>query len=145
MSADWFVDTNVLVYSRDSSEPAKQVRAEAWLSWLWRSRRGTLSVQVLQEYYATVTRKLASPTSPAEARRHVRSLLAWKPVQVDGRVLGLAWDLEDRFALSWWDSLIVGAAKAAGCKSLLTEDLQAAQDLDGVVVVDPFENDPPAQ
>lgn len=143
MSADWFVDTNVLVYARDSSEKDKHRRAAEWMAWLWTTRRGRLSTQVLHEYYATVTHKLSRPLAKEVARQHVRSLLAWKPVAVDAMVLQAAWHLEDRFELSWWDSLIVGAARVSGCKHVLTEDLQSGQDFDGVMVVDPFMSSPP--
>ena len=145
MTADWFVDTNVLVYSRDAREPAKQERAAQWMAWLWETTSGRLSVQVLQEYYTTVTRKLGRPIDRADARQHVRNLMAWRPVVIDAEVLKAAWHAEDRYGLSWWDALIVGAARVAGCRSLLSEDLQAGQDLGGVVVVDPFLSPVPHQ
>jgi predicted nucleic acid-binding protein len=143
MGADWFVDTNVLVYSRDSSEPAKQREAEAWMRWLWTSRRGAVSVQVLQEDYSAVTRKLRHPIPRLEARRHVETLFAWGPIGIGDTVVRDAWQVEDRFGLSWWDGLIVGAARVAGCNYLLTEDLQDGQDLGGVTVVNPFRHVPP--
>ncbi|MBI4539827.1 MAG: hypothetical protein HY704_10010 [Gemmatimonadetes bacterium] len=74
-----FVDTNILVYSRDASEPEKQPRAMEWLELLWRSRRGRISVQVLEEYYVTVTGKLKPGMDRAVARSDVRAFEAWKP------------------------------------------------------------------
>lgn len=137
-----FVDTNVLVYARDAAVPAKQELAYEWMSALWASRLGRTSVQVLNEYYVTVTRKLA-PALPAEdARGDVSDLRAWRPVPVSAGLLGAAFDAEDRFGLSYWDSLIVAAAQAAGCDYLLTEDLQDGQRLDSVIVVDPFSHRP---
>jgi predicted nucleic acid-binding protein len=68
----------------------------------------------------------------------VRALWAWQPVPVDERAFAAAWEAQDRFGLSWWDSLIVGAARLADCRFLLTEDLQHDQDLDGLRVVSPF-------
>lgn len=133
-----FVDTNLLVYRFDTTEPEKQRRAERWHKHLWRDRSGRLSVQVLQELYSSLTRKLDEPMEPAEARTVVRSLLSWNPVPVDPRTIEGAWRLEDRYSLSWWDALIVSAAQIAGCGHLLTEDLSHDQDLDGVRVVDPF-------
>lgn len=138
-----FVDTNVLVYSADPGMGQKHERARAWLEHMSGEPSGRLSYQVLQEYYVTVTRKLTPPMDPGEARDDVRGLLAWDPVVIDGPVLESAWGVQDRFGLSFWDALIVAAAKAAGCERLLTEDLQDGQDLDGVVVVDPFAHDPP--
>jgi len=133
-----FVDTNVLVYDQDASEANKQPVAHRWLEHLWRTRRGRLSAQVLSEYYVTVTRKLSPSRSPELARADVRDLLLWRPVPIDGGVLGGAWALEDRYGLSWWDALVVSAAQVAGCAHLLTEDLQDGQDFDGVRVLDPF-------
>lgn len=144
MSGEWFVDTNVLVYSRDGTDPDKQRRAEVWMSWLWAHRQGRISTQVLNEYYVTVTRKLAHPLPTPEAQRHVRQLLTWQPIVTDEAVWNAAWHTEARFDLSWWDSLIVGAARVGGCPHLLTEDLQAGQDLDGVRIVNPFETPPPS-
>lgn len=141
MSAPIFVDTNVLVYRFDSREPIKQRAAEAWIEGLWHTRRGRLSFQVLQEFYVTVTHKL-SPGMPSEdARRISRALMAWNPVSVDARVLDGAWAIQDRYGLSWWDSLIVAAARVADCSYLLTEDLQHGQQLGSLQVVSPFEMD----
>jgi predicted nucleic acid-binding protein len=133
-----FVDTNVLVYARDSSEPDKQPRAGAWVEHLWRTRTARLSFQVLQEYYATTTRKLKPGLSPEQARADIRDLLAWRPVPVGADVIEAGWSVEDRFGLSCWDALIVAAAKIAGCDYLLTEDLQHGAELDGLRVVNPF-------
>jgi predicted nucleic acid-binding protein len=139
-----FVDTNVFVYRFDITEPHKQRRAELWLEHLWSEGTGRISVQVLQELYASLTRKLDHPMDPAEARTVVRSLFAWDPLHVDQKTIEGSWLLQDRYALSWWDGLIVSAAQVAGCRHLLTEDLSHAQDLDGVRVVDPFAVEPSA-
>jgi predicted nucleic acid-binding protein len=142
MSAPVFVDTNVLIYALDAANPGKQAAARAWRAELWRSRRGRVSYQVLQEFYVKVTQKW--PTARQEARAEVRDLLAWQPVAVDGAMLDRGWAIQDRYQISFWDALIVAAAKSIGCRYLLTEDLQAEQDLDGVVVINPFHRDPVA-
>jgi predicted nucleic acid-binding protein len=134
-----FVDTNVLVYARDASHQPKQARASEWVAHLWETEQGRLSLQVLHEYYVTTTRKLRPGLSRAEARADIEDLLAWRPIELDAWMLGPAWSLEDRFGLSYWDSLIVAAASVAGCDVILTEDLQHGADLDGVRVVDPFQ------
>ena len=133
-----FVDTNVLVYARDASDTAKQSTAAAWIQHLWTGAGGRLSVQVLQEYYVTVTRKLAPGLNADEARDDVRDLAAWRPVKIDEAIVEGAWRIEDRFGLSFWDSLIVAAAQAADCETLLTEDLQHGFDIDGLRIADPF-------
>ncbi|MDZ7736189.1 MAG: PIN domain-containing protein [Gammaproteobacteria bacterium] len=142
MTERFFVDTHVFVYARDAGEAEKQPGAAAWLEWLWHERLGRISYQVLIEYYQVVTRKLSPGLDIETARQDVRDLLAWRPVAVDDAVLEQAWQVQDRFSLSWWDALIVGAAQRAGCRYLLSEDLQAGQDLDGIIVVDPFESSP---
>jgi|SRR5438067_7523063 len=138
MTALVFVDTNVLVYTLDNRYPQKQTAAAAWREGLWKAARGRISYQVLQECYAQLVR--IWPDKRQEARAEIRDLLAWKPVPIDAAILERAWKLQDRFQLSFWDALIVAAAKSASCSYLLTEDLQAGQDLDGVLVVNPFKS-----
>jgi len=142
MNGPCFVDTNVLVYVRDASEPEKQPRAHAWLQRLWTTHQGRISTQVLSEFYVTVTRKLQPGLSRQEARADVSSLLSWHPLPVDARLLTTALALEDRFELSWWDALIVGAGQSARCAWLLTEDLQDGQEFDDLRVVNPFFHEP---
>ena len=101
MTGPVFVDTNVIVYRYDTRVPTKQSRADDWLKLVWSSRSGRLSFQVLQEFYATTTRKLRPAMAAVEAQRIVRGLAAWRPVPIDLPVLENAWFLEERFALSW--------------------------------------------
>lgn len=105
---------------------------------LWRSRRGRVSGQVLSEFYVNVTQKLKPGLERDVARGDVVALSEWQPVAIDHRVFEHAWHLQDRYGLSFWDVLIVGAALVSGCPYLLTEDLQDGQDLAGVRVVSPF-------
>lgn len=133
-----FVDTNVLVYRHDTTEPSKQSRADAWINLVVRNRAGRLSFQVLQELYAVLTRR-AIPTVPAStAQSIVRELTAWRPIPIDLAVLERAWSLQERYGASWWDALIVAAAQAGECKVLLTEDLQHGQVFGTVRVINPF-------
>ncbi len=140
-----FVDMNVLVHARDASAGDRHDRSRAWLAHLWRSRTGRLSQQVLHEYYAVVTRKLDPGLPRDETRADVRDLLAWRPAALDIGVLEGAWRIEDRFGLSFWDALIVSAARATGCERLLTEDLLDGREIEGVVIMDPFAHDPPGR
>jgi predicted nucleic acid-binding protein len=142
MAGETFVDTNVLVYSRDASEGDKHRQAQAWMAELWTTRRGRVSYQVLTEFYVTVTEKLDPGLDRESARRDVRSFLPWRPVAVDAQVIEGAWNVQDRHRLSWWDSLIVAAAQVAGCAYLLTEDLQHDLALGAVRVVNPFRVSP---
>ena len=133
-----FVDTNVLVYSRDLSEPLKQKQAMAWMSHLWNEKNGRLSFQVLNEFFVTVTLKLQPGMDPHSAREDVRLLLAWRPIPVDARVVEGAWRIQDRYQLSFWDALIVSTAQLIDCRYLLTEDLQENQNIGNVEVINPF-------
>ncbi len=144
MTAPVFVDTNVLVSARDNADPAKQERAAAWMRYLWEGRTGRLSTQVLQEYYVTVTAKLHPGLEPEVARSDVRALWSWNPFLVNGPMLEDAWLVQDRYGLSWWDGLIVAAARTGGCALLLSEDLHEGQDYGGTTVVNPFHVAPQA-
>lgn len=133
-----FVDTNVLVYADDARDADKRARARAWLSRLWTERRGRVSTQVLNEYYAVATRKLGNSVTRGDARAEVRRYQHWSPWAIDHQTVETAWALEARFALSWWDSLMVAAALHQGCEWLLTEDLQHGQTIDSLRIVNPF-------
>jgi predicted nucleic acid-binding protein len=140
----WFVDTNVLVYARDTSEGAKQEIAWRWLEHLWRSRTGRLSYQVLDEYYVVVTEKLKPGLDREVARADVRNLMLWSPLPTSCTTIETAWTIQDRHGLSWWDSLIVAAAQTASCTWLLSEDFAHGRVFEGVCVVNPFEVAPPS-
>lgn len=141
-TAPVFVDSNVLVYVRDTADGDKQARASAWMAELWRSRRGRLSSQVLSEFYVNATQKLRPGLDREVARADVRALAAWQPVPLTEQVFDEAWHLQDRYGLNFWDALIVGAARVCECAYVLTEDLQDGQDLAGVRVVNPFAHQP---
>ena len=137
-----FVDTNVLVYARDRSEPDKQRRAAEWMGSLWDTGLGRLSYQVIQEYYVTLTSKLDPPRSTEDAREDVAALGARNPVGIDHRTIEGAWDVQDRYGYSWWDALVVAAARQSGCRYLLTEDLQTGQVIDTMTIISPFAEEP---
>ncbi|MCY4586031.1 MAG: PIN domain-containing protein [Bryobacterales bacterium] len=140
MTAPVFVDTNVLVYRHDSSDPAKQSRANDWITLLASRRSARISFQVLQELYVTLTRKLKPDYDTREAQDIVRDLAVWRPVTVDLAAMERSWHLQQRYSLSWWGSLIVAAAQSCECSVLLTEDLQHGQIIDGIRVIDPFKS-----
>jgi predicted nucleic acid-binding protein len=143
MNGKVFVDTNILLYARDSGQPDKQPIAHAWMAALWRGRQGRLSFQVLQEFYVNATQKLKPGLPIALARQDVRSLLAWRPVKNDAALIEAAWMLVDRYGFSWWDAQIVAAARRADCQVLLTEDMQHRLEVDGLVLINPFAVDAP--
>lgn len=140
MSAPVFVDANVFLYAMDEADPKKQQAARNWRAELWKNRMGRISFQVLHEFYVNAVRKL--PGARLEARAEVRDLLAWNPLTADAALLEQGWKIQDRYQLSYWDALIVAAAKALSCGYLLTEDLQTGQNFDGVEVLNPFLREP---
>lgn len=142
MPDKFFVDSNVLVHRRDTSAGDKQARADAWLRLLWQDGSGRISVQVLEEFYTTVTRKLTPGLTPQEAIEEARDFFVWQPLALTADLLEAAWQCEQRYRLSFWDSLIAAAAQASGCRYLLTEDLQDGQRLGDLTVIDPFQHEP---
>lgn len=142
MTGTWFVDTNVLVYDRDTSEPVKQPHATSWLTRLWHQNCARTSVQVLNEFFYTVTRSLSPGLQAEEAWRGVRELFAWRPLSLNERLLRRAWQVRDRYGVNWWDCLVFAAAQLQACDYVLSEDFQDGQDIGGVVVVNPFAHVP---
>lgn len=138
MSDSVFVDTNVFVYARDGSERVKQPAAAEWVRRLWIDQQGRTSIQVLNEYYVTVTRKLDPGLARQDAWDDVQALFSWAPQEVTPDLLVRAREVEGRYGLSWWDSMIVASAQMQSCPLLLSEDLQDGMMCDGVTVLNPF-------
>lgn len=136
MPARSFFDTNVLIYTDDKADPAKQQRALDLVAEHRRARTGVVSLQVLQEYFVTVTRKLQ--VDARVARRKVELLAEFDVATPDVADILAAIDLHRLHGLSFWDALILRAAKQAGCSVLFSEDMQGARDIDGVRIVNPF-------
>jgi predicted nucleic acid-binding protein len=130
-----FLDTNILVYAIDRADPAKRKRARAVMA---EAEEPVLSAQVLAEFVAVVTRKLATPMSPAQALRHLEALRGLPVEPIDATLVIEAVELADRASLSHWDAMIVRAAVRAECDRIATEDLQHGALIDGVEIFDPF-------
>jgi predicted nucleic acid-binding protein len=136
MSVRSFFDTNVLLCSDDESAPAKQRRSRDLVAEHRRSRSGVVSLQVLQEYFVNVTRKLR--VDPHIARRKVEILAEFDVATPDVSDILAAIDLHRLHGFSFWDALVLRSAKQAGCSVLLTEDFQDGREIDGIQVVNPF-------
>jgi predicted nucleic acid-binding protein len=136
MSARSFFDTNVLVYADDKTAPAKRRRALELITEHRRASTGVVSLQVLQEYFVTVTRKLHVDASVA--RRKVELLAEFDVAAPEVADILAAIDLHRLHGFSFWDALVLQSAKQAGCRVLFSEDLQDARELDGLPVVNPF-------
>jgi predicted nucleic acid-binding protein len=138
MSDKIFVNTNILIYCRDASEKLKQPVAKKCIEKLWFDHTGVISTQVLNEYYVTVTKKLKPGMTQKDAWDDVCALMAWSPLSIDLAILHLAKIIEEKYSISWWDSMIVAAAKIGGCKTIYSEGLSNGQMIAGVKIVNPF-------
>jgi predicted nucleic acid-binding protein len=133
-----FVDTNVLVYAHDKSAGKKYEQAKTLIEELWNAGTGCLSVQVLQEFYVTVTQKVIQPLDIESAVRIVEDLAFWKVYAPEAKdVLG-AIDWQRRYTLSFWDAMIVWSAAQLGCRIVWSEDLNPGQVYEGVQLLNPF-------
>lgn len=137
MSGIAFFDTNVLLYTDDVSSPRKQDRAIELFRAHLRGGTAVISLQVVQEYYFAATRKLK--LAPEVAQRKVELLARAWVVRFHPEDVIAAIELHRLARLSFWDALIVHAARSAGAAILYTEDLQAGAVFGGVRVVNPFQ------
>ena len=131
-----FFDTNILVYAEDASDPVKQQKAIALYEEHRRKGTGVVSLQVLQEYFVNVTRKMK--LDPQIARRKIELLSALDVAEPGLADILAAIDLHRLHGLSFWDALVVHMAKRAGCRVVLSEDLNHGQMIAGVRIVNPF-------
>jgi predicted nucleic acid-binding protein len=136
MTARSFFDTNVLIYADDKAAPAKQRRALDLVAEHRRAGTGVVSLQVLHEYFVTITRKLR--VDQRIARRKVELLAEFDIAATDITDILAAIDLHFVHGFSFWDALVMRSAKQAGCSVLLTEDMQETREIDGVRIVNPF-------
>lgn len=133
-----FVDTNILIYAHDRDAGDRRVRAAQVLEQLWDEQTGRLSVQVLQEFYVTVTQKLSTPLARAGAREVVRTYASWARDPTTPDTILRASEIAELAQLSFWDGLIVASAEQAGATQLYTEDLNAGQVIAGVKIFNPL-------
>jgi predicted nucleic acid-binding protein len=138
MTGRIFVDTNVLIYAHDMDAGLKHDRAVSIVSGLWEKENGILSVQVLQEFYVNVTRKISRPLTPASARGLIQNYLAWHVETNEPSTVLLASEIGERNLLSFWDALIVASASKAGADRILSEDLNHGQVIEGILIENPF-------
>lgn len=131
-----FFDTNVLVYTEDVSSPSKQKRAASLWNKHFRNATALISVQVLQEYFSAVTRKLA--LDPRIAQRRVEVFSTANVIAFDAADLISAIELHRLMGTSFWDALILHAARNGGASVLYSEDFQHGAILASVRVVNPF-------
>ena len=131
-----FLDTNLLVYSVDTSDADKHRRSRQVVAAVGQAQTGVISTQVMLELFSALLRKLRH--TPLEAKETVQRLSAFEIVQVSPAIIERAMDCVLLYSISFWDALIVAAAAAANCRVLLTEDLQHGQSLLGVRIENPL-------
>jgi len=137
MNAKVFIDTNVLVYAHDVDAGRKQSAAVNVLRELWDLDSGAVSMQVLQEFYSTVTRKIASKLPRDEARLIVNYYARWC-VATTPEEIKQAFQIEDEARVNFWDALIIAAAIKSGATRILSEDLNPGQIIAGIQIENPF-------
>ena len=138
MSVKTFVDTNVLLYAHDRDAGSKHLRAQMIIQELWEMRNGILSVQVLEEFYVNVTRKIPRPLPRKEARALIAQYLVWEVVPISGALILEASEIEERSKLSFWDALILAAAKKGTASLVLSEDFQDGRNIEKLTIQNPF-------
>jgi predicted nucleic acid-binding protein len=133
-----FIDTNILLYAYDLDAGLKRDVASNIVRRVWAEGTGTLSTQVLQEFYVNVTMKIARPISPCEARGIIGRYLVWHvEVNTPESVLRAS-EIQERYQLSFWDALIIAAAAKARAAILYAEDLNNGQMIEGIRIINPF-------
>jgi predicted nucleic acid-binding protein len=133
-----FVDTNVLVYAHDSSGGTRASVAKDVLAGLWSKGGGCLSIQVLQEFFVTITRKVPHPLTARRAVRIVADMAMWRVHSPRAEDVLAAIDIQLRSRISLWDALIVQSALQLGCREILSEDLNPGPVHPGIRVRNPF-------
>ena len=139
----FFIDSNVLVYSYDSADPDKRSVAQQLIADLVGNRNGFISVQVLGEFFVSVTRRIQNPLSIKEAAAAVDLLGTLPVIDIDSMMVRRAIVTHGRYGTTYWDSLIIAAAERAGCTSILSEDMNTGQSYHGILAVNPFASEPP--
>jgi predicted nucleic acid-binding protein len=137
-AAEFFLDTNVLVYTFDQTAPVKQAKAQALLEQALLGE-GCISFQVIQEFLNLALRKFDPPMSEAQAHRYLKTILEPLCMVYAGIPLyQKALDIRQRWHFSFYDAVIIAAALDAGCSILYSEDLQHQQQVEALTILNPF-------
>jgi len=133
-----FIDTNILVYAHDLDAGDKHEEASKIIYQLWESKNGVLSTQVLQEFYVTLTKKMPRPLNKVATRKILKEYFSWQVVINDLQIIFQASEIEEDYKISFWDALIVSAAYSKNVATILTEDLNHGQYIEGIFIQNPF-------
>lgn len=138
MSDNIFLDTNILVYAHDLDAGNKHDVASKIIYQLWESKNGVLSTQVLQEFYVTLTKKMPRPLNRVATRKILKEYFSWQVVINDPQIIFQASEIEEDYKISFWDALIVSAAYSKNVATIVTEDLNHGQYIEGIFIQNPF-------
>ena len=133
-----FIDTNILVYAYDKSAGRKHDIAIDLIAQCWERELGCLSLQVLQEFFVTVTRKITFPLETVMSRQIVADLANWQVHEPEAKDILHAIDLYGMHQISFWDAMIIWSATQLGCTTIWSEDLNPGQVYEGVQLLSPF-------
>jgi predicted nucleic acid-binding protein len=133
-----FLDTNILIYAHDIDADIKHDVALSILKTIWEEETGIISTQVIQEFYVNVTRKIPNPIAPVQARGIILNYFSWQVEAVEPHTILSASEIEEKYILSFWDSLIIATASQSEAVKILTEDLNHGQIIEGVLIENPF-------
>ncbi|HEV7785379.1 MAG TPA: PIN domain-containing protein [Thermoanaerobaculia bacterium] len=133
-----FVDSNVLVYAVSRDEPEKQIRAREIVARGFTEGCFAISTQVMMEVYVNITKKAKIGLPPREAFEYVRAFAEWPVVETTSQVVVAALGLAQRAQISPWDATILEAARKAGCRRVLSEDLGDGHVYGDITVENPF-------
>jgi predicted nucleic acid-binding protein len=138
MTEKVFVDTNILIYAHDIEAGRRHETARDLVKTLWREANGAISIQVLQEFYVNITRKIPVPLPRQIARHLVETYAVWEVVLPCPRDLMKASAIEERHQVSFWDAMIIATALKAGASTLWTEDLSHGKIIEGIRIINPL-------
>jgi len=133
-----FVDTNVLIYAHDLSAGKKFIQARGLITDLWGSRQGCVSIQMLQEFFVTITQKVAWLMVSEIASEIIAGLATWQVHRPGADDVLDAIKIKDRYHISFWDAMIITSAHHLGCRTLWSEDFNPGQAFKQVIVTNPF-------
>lgn len=140
MNGKFFIDTNILVYTFDATAPAKQQVARQLVATALDSQQGVISYQVVQEFLNVATRKFSAPLTPDDAATYLDKVLTPLCELFPGmNYYSKALKISERWKYSLYDSLIITAALECGCETLYTEDMQHAQVIQNLTIINPFD------
>jgi predicted nucleic acid-binding protein len=140
MSAKYFLDTNIFVYSFDQSQPQKQAKALALIAEALQTGRGMVSTQVIQEFLNVALRKFPVPMKPEDGKTYLQKvLLPICQVSPDQALYEAALDILQQTGYAFYDALILAGAQRGGAEILYSEDLQSGQQVGSVKILNPFD------